>query len=517
MKKLMVAFLTVALLMSVAACGSSQESGDKHSSGDQSQSGQTSQQSGDGKGKPVLKVLGFNAGFDPNKDIMASAIEEATGYKVEYFMLPAENADEKLNIELSSGNSYDILKLSTSQYFKLVGQGALLALDDLLQAHGPDIKKGIHDTSWKAVQYDGKTYAVPMRKEYVKDVMESIIVRQDILDELKIPLPTTLDEFYTALKTIKAKKPGMIPFTGPMADSGTGGTAWRLSPTISSAFGIYTEWQDIGGELVPMIKNSNMKAQLEFMNKLYKENLIDADWPINTSAIVIEKFTSGKAVMAMTDRNAAAQQIIPMLVKNIPTATAGHILPLIGHNGEQGAKVEDKILYYTAIPKSSKHAEDAVKYLNAKMVPEKFTYLTLGVEGKHFKRENNEYIPIMPIFNEERFWSYWYLNSIDEENYPSMWLARVRKSPEMWDIFEKVSLKCADIGKADPLGYMPPNADVAKYAQSLNKMCNDYYLKVIAGAESADTLKSFQAQWDAAGGKAMTEEVNKWYKEFYKK
>ena len=72
--------------------------------------------------KTVLQVLGYNASFDPNADPIAKEIEEVTGYKVEYYMLPAENADEKLNVELSSGSNYDILMLLSSQYHKLVGQ-----------------------------------------------------------------------------------------------------------------------------------------------------------------------------------------------------------------------------------------------------------------------------------------------------------------------------------------------------------------------------------------------------------
>lgn len=514
MKKKMLAILlaATAVLSTAAGC-----SGGQSSKGGGGVAGSGASVSGSNTGdKPTLKVLGYNAGFDPNKDIMASDIEKATGYHVEYSMLPAENADEKLNIALSSGNSYDIVKLTASQYFELAEQGALLQLDDLIDKDGPNIKNAVHDKSWKAVKYNGKTYALPMRKEYVQDVMEFIIVRQDILDELKIPLPTTLDQFYSALKTIKEKKPGMIPFTGPAADSGTGANSWRLSPTVSSAFGICTDWQEVNGQLLPMIKNPNMKNELTFMNKLYNEGLIDRDWPVNTNTTVNEKFTSGKAVMAMTDRNVATQTL-PLLKKNVPNAKVGYVLPLTGGNGEQGAKVDDKILYYTAIPKSSKHAEDAMKFLNAKQEPKNFQFLTLGTEGKDFKKEDGQYIPIMPAFNQERFWSYWYLNTINETNYPNMWMARVRKSTDMWDIFEKVSLKCKEIAKPDPLGYMPPSQDVAKYTQTLDKMCDDFYLKVIAGAEPVDKLGEFQAQWDSAGGQAMTESVNKWYTDFYGK
>lgn len=62
--------------------------------------------------KPVLKYLGYNVSFDPNTDLMAGIYEETTGYKVEYNVLPAENADEKLLMDVSSGADYDVMQVS---------------------------------------------------------------------------------------------------------------------------------------------------------------------------------------------------------------------------------------------------------------------------------------------------------------------------------------------------------------------------------------------------------------------
>lgn len=473
--------------------------------------------------KPTLKMLGFNAAFDPNADLNAREIEKTTGYQVEYFMLPAENANEKLNIELASGTNYDIIKLNSTQYFQLVGRGALMPLDDLLSKYGQDLLATVDETSWKACQYNGQTYALPMRKEYTQDIMHFIIYRKDILDELGLSRPQTLEDLYACLKTIKERKPDMIPLTGPIADKGSGSTEWVLSPTICSAFGIYTDWQDVNGELLPMLKNPGMKEQLTFMRKLYSEGLIDADWAINTSAVVQEKFASGKAVMAVCDRN-IAMELTPVTKENNPAAVIDYVLPLIGPNGEQGGKSEERIIYYSCIPKTSKNAEHAMNFMNLKAKWDNFLYLTLGVEGVHFTRKENpnnpsgyDWLPIMPIFAEERTNSYWYLNTIDETNYPDMWLARVRKSPAMWEPFEKVAIASRDISKADPIGYMPPSAQMAKNNQVLVQMANDFYLKVLTGTQPVDSYEAFLSEWDAAGGAAVTEEVNAWYKEFYGK
>lgn len=524
MKRTLIPILTI-IILTAMLLGCTQQMGGKTSVTPEAGSGAentTVQPEMVSDEKPVLRVLGQNVGFDPNKDIMNQEITKVTGYTVEYFTLPAENADEKLNIELSSGTSYDIVKMTQSQYYRLVGQGALLPLDELLDKYGPDIKAGVMESTWEAAKYNGQIYTFPMRKEYTKDVINSIAVREDILEEFNLSVPTTIDEFYDALKIIKQNKPGLIALTGPFGEglASPGTSNWKLSPTICSAFGIYNEWQEIDGQLVPMIKHPRMKECLEFMHQLYEEELIDADWPINTTAIINEKFTSGKAVMTLEERGNSAK-IIPSLLENFPDAKVGHILPLIGRNGERGQNVEDRILYYSTIPKSAKNPVHATIFLNEKMKPENFTRLVIGEEGVHYTVTGLSgpagYEPIMPKFTDERSNANWYINTINEYKYPDMWTMRNKKSQYLWEIFEAVSLNCKDIGKPDPIGYMPPSSNVSKYIQTLNKLTNDYYLKIIAGAESLDKYEEFLAQWDASGGTVVTDDINSWYKEYYNK
>ena len=227
--------------------------------------------------KPVLRILGYNASFDPNADPIAKEIEDTTGYHVEYFMLPAENADEKLNVELSSSSNYDIVMLLASQYHKLVGQGALLPLDDLIEEYGGNIKAAIQPETWKSCQLNGVTYALPYRKEYTKDVTDFIMVRKDLLDAINVPIPTTLQEFYDALVAVKAAYPDMIPFTGPGSTEAMAGSSGTISPTINSAFGIYTNWQEVDGRLVNVVEQPRLKEDLDFLRKLYSEGLIRKD------------------------------------------------------------------------------------------------------------------------------------------------------------------------------------------------------------------------------------------------
>src|SRR5690606_9352411 len=79
----------------------------------------TNQESNGEETKPTLKILGsFAPNIDPAKDPMIDEIEQTTGYQVEYYMLPQDKPDEKLNIEVASGTDKDILTLTASQFYK---------------------------------------------------------------------------------------------------------------------------------------------------------------------------------------------------------------------------------------------------------------------------------------------------------------------------------------------------------------------------------------------------------------
>lgn len=456
-------------------------------------------QAGQEEAKPTLKLLGFNVGFDPNKEELAKEIEERTGYHLEYFLLPKDKPEEKLNIEIASGADYDILTLTPSQFYTLVAQGALQPIDELVDKHGDNMKKAISPASWELGKYNGKLYAVPQKNERA-NITTTILVRQDIMDELGLKMPETLDEFYTTLKTIKEKKPDMIPLTGHS----------MVLRTLYSAFGLYTDWTDIDGQLVPRIKQPQMKEYVAFMKKLYTEGLLDKDWSVNKSAQAQEKFVGGKAVMIQGSWNDASN-MAPALAKNIPGFKLGYMNPLKGSDGQAGIQDEDKLLYVHAIPKSSKKAEHAIKFMNDKLQFDKFTYFTLGEKDVTFKEENGAYSPIMPVFTERRGNAYWFLNGIHEKEYAEMWLARLRRTPALFEAFNAINKDFAKYAKKNPVAFMPPIEAVGKNLQSLNQMEIDYFLKVLLGGEQLDGFDNFLKQWDASGGADMVKAINDWY------
>ncbi|WP_438349306.1 extracellular solute-binding protein [Paenibacillus sp. FA6] len=492
-KRLSIGIIFVLITAMLTACGSGSNSGNSNPAA--GNNGASADQT-----KPVLKQLGFQRNFDPNKDPVAAFLEEKTGYKVKYETLPLENPDDKLNILMANNEPYDIVKLSGTQYNRLAVQGALEPLNTLLEEHGQDLLKATPSEFFENAKVDGQIYGIP-EKHPRGFVGSALAINQNLLDELNMQVPTTIDEFYALLVAIKEKK-GIVPLTGFES----------VIPEISGAFGVVTSFDEQDGKLIHRLEGPGMKEYLAFMNKLYKEGLMDPEWPVNKTETIQQKFTTGKAGI-MTYGWGLAAPVTEALKKNDPDAEITLITSLKGEDGEIGNWVQGGgVSWYIAIPKSSKNKEEAMKYMNMKVEPELFKEMAIGVEGVHYSNDSEgNMLPILPAFNTDRGNSDWFMTSTDAAAFEDLWLLRVRKDPILHATFDEIQEKQIPISRSDPTLLAPPLPVVANNLQLLNKLENDYIIKVIAGAESLDDYNKFVTNWKSQGGAEVMDELTTWY------
>ncbi|MEC0227247.1 type 2 periplasmic-binding domain-containing protein [Paenibacillus alba] len=456
--------------------------------------------------KPEFKALLQYGRFDPNTEVVAKFLNEKTGYKVTYDMLPVENPDDKLNLLMANKEQYAFMLLTGLQYSKLASSGALEPIDELVNKYGTNMKSVISQNSWNGAKLNGKIYGIPQTGSGTV-VSSSLIVRQDWMDELGLKAPTTRDELYMVMKTIKEKK-NVMALSGGKSP---------LLPEIMPTFGLTmvqstltTGWQDVSGKLVNAVENPNMKTYLAFMKKLYSEKLIDQEWSLNQPNKVIENFTSGKtAIISNGYFNAPIVQTA--LVKNTPNAKVASLPYLKGDDGKVQVMASAGINYYVGIPKWADKKEDIIKYLDLKLDKEIHKEASIGKEGVHHKVENGNYFPILPIFNDQYNNASSFLTGVDEKNYPIYWQARVRKDPILTEAFNKNQEAAKGNTVVDPLAFAPPLEAIGKNSLKLQKLMEDTFLKYITGAEPLENYDKFLAQWKADGGDDMTKAANEWY------
>lgn len=454
---------------------------------------------GGAQAQPVLSHMGNWDAFDPNSEGMHQVIEEATGYQVEYTMLPVENANEVLSLRVSSPGAYDSLKMNVQQFNILTGQNALIPLDDLLHEHGQRIIEVIGDQAWEAAKVNGEIYGVP---EVVSapNVNHVILARKDILDELDLEVPQTVDDFRHVLQTIREEK-NMLPLA--MAEHNV-----TLS-VIASGFGIYTPWIEQEGELINQVQHPRMPEYLEFMASLYADNLIDQDFPVNQTQQVQERFASGRAAM-MPFAWWQAPAVLAALEENVPGSDWVVIPPLMDEGGNRGIQIDGGVSWFIGIPRGARHAEDVVKWWNAKLEFENHRHIALGEEGVHYYEEDGAFFPILPQFEDERDKASWYLTGVDEEWYPQYWAARVRKNHYMSAVYDDMQ-EFREWGVIDPMAWAPALPTVARYTQSLGVLMQDTFINYIAGAEDLDDYDMFLQQWEMSGGLESVAEANEWF------
>ena len=226
MKKHILLCLMLAISLTIIGCGSSSSNPPATAPADNG-SGEEVKQNDD-KEQQITMLLQYGL-FDPKTEFVNQLIKEKTGYDVQYEMLPAENADEKLNLLVANKEKLDVMKLNSAQFYNLATAGALEPIDDLLAAHGSHIMNAIKPESWGSATINNQKFAVPETGAGVS-IGEELVVRQDWLDELGLSIPTNTDELYNVLKTIKEEK-NITPLTGSK-DS--------LYGDIAAAFGVYT-------------------------------------------------------------------------------------------------------------------------------------------------------------------------------------------------------------------------------------------------------------------------------------
>ncbi len=468
-----------------------------------------------GPGNVTLKRLGYNAGFDVNTCYMVPLYEESTGYKVEYYALPAQDADEKLLMEIASGKDYDIVNLSVDQWRTLVANGALMPLNDLLEEYGKDILDGNSQEVWSALSdEDGNIYGVPYMYPYDTEVSNFMIIRMDLLRNAGIEeVPTTIDGFYNMLVALKKFYGNdYIILAGPYVNAANGANSLVFPQVISSAFGISNDWMvDEDGKVIYMTEHENFEKMVSFLSKCASEGLFDPDWAANTTASVTEKFASGRAIIACADRN-LAQSCIPTLMTtyNLDEDDFGFVAPLEGENGVCTYLESLSFAKISAIPKKSKNASDAINWINLKIKDQLF--LNIGVEGVHFTYdEEGQISPINPIFADERGNSFYYLDATNAEEFKFEWPSRVRKSAAQWLAFYDVTIKTneerPEIFVKNPFALMPASENYAKFNTTLLNSVNDFVLQVMAGTRSTSDIARYQKDWTNNGGEKVRAEL----------
>ncbi len=201
--------------------------------------------------------------------------EEKTNIKLEWeFSIGStEENQQKLQLKLISGNYPDIFlhtPMDRNLLMNSAKEGIFIALNDLIDTQTVHLKKLFEDkpaikNGYKAT--DGNIYGLGYVTEYYHGTAPyKLWIYQPWLDQLKLPMPKTTEEFYTTLKAFKDNNLG-IPLL-----------AWNYQ-TMVTPF-IYYDGTNtmVNNDKVDFVGDKEeFREALRYMKRLYVEELVPKD------------------------------------------------------------------------------------------------------------------------------------------------------------------------------------------------------------------------------------------------
>ena len=151
-----------------------------------------------------------------NFEQLVAPFSEESGIEVEVVAIPWDSIDEKLTTSVASGSGPDVLQIGLSKLRTFADAGALLPLDDELEAYpGLDPANFPAGVSGDATAVNGQIVSVP----WVSDT-RVLFTRTDILAENGIDAPpATWDELRADAKTLAGRGSGQYGYYIPQWDA----------------------------------------------------------------------------------------------------------------------------------------------------------------------------------------------------------------------------------------------------------------------------------------------------------
>lgn len=273
-----------------------------------------------------------------------SELTKRTGVTLQTIDVPLSDYNQKRGVMISAGNApFIIPKTYHPAETEFVTGGAIIPVSDyldLMPNYTDKVKKWSLEPNIDTYrQSDGKYYLLPgLHQQAWQDY--TFVVRTDVLQALSIPTPKTWDDVYAMLKEIKKAYPKSYPLSDRFNQAPPSQPGGNLLNLAAQAWGTYggwgyqpSFWDAKAGKFVFPGAMDEYRQMLEFLNKLFREGLLDPESFTQTDDRARQKFANGDSFMASTNAQYIVLQYRADLAKTNPKATVAKIPVPIGPTG----------------------------------------------------------------------------------------------------------------------------------------------------------------------------------------
>ena len=480
----------------------------------------------------MMEKLGERYGETYNTNRWTDILSRCLNIEVKYDWWTHDNDySTKLRLTAADQDLPDVFVVTDqSDVAQLAEAGQIIPLNDLIENEAlPEVKdRWFADggLTLSMVTIDGQIYGYPQTLSHTDDAAY-VFIRSDWMEELGISFPETIEDVwdicYKFVESGKAKY-GLHMETGDNA-------MWDYLCGVCEAYYAYPESWIVTeeGKLAYGPTQPNMKKALAQLQKMFKDGLIDPEFATKTATVAYENVINGNIGVClgphwfMTDI---------MSLYELQPGVTWYALPI--HDSE-GKIVPEAIRTnnrgFVCVNAKCKNPEIAFKMINLYHYAAYYSNdpTWWGYEESNSRVFAPVYSTVKPTDNLETYRNLKecfaagndtsllrnkavaYYGNITSDDYKKAWSWN-----QMFGTWEYTPMEVleylSDNGLLFYNAYVgAPSITYQDYWSTLQDLTKQMIIKIIMGADVDSTFDSYVEQWNATGGKTITEEANAWY------
>ena len=338
-----------------------------------------------------------------NETEFGKALVEQTGIRVEFQHPTAGSSSDSFNLMIASGEYPDIIENSWANFglSKSISDGVAIPLNEVVEKVSPNFKKLLEEHSEikrDITTNDGDIAMYPFyRGDDLLCTYVGAMVREDILDELGMELPETIDEWEAMLRAFKGKVE--VPCYVDLTPSKMRGVDMFLG-----AYNVDSDLYVDNGKVKFGPCEDGFRQWVEKMIAWYNEGLIEKDFANIDSKRVTSLVVGGQmgAVMGYCGSNFGTW--LPTLKEKNPEAKLVPVKYPVMNKGDrpQFGHKEPRVLGIGAVISTQcKNPEIAARLLDFGYSEKGHMLYNFGIEGESYKMKDNVPTYTSKILNSE--------------------------------------------------------------------------------------------------------------------
>ncbi|WP_066195641.1 MULTISPECIES: extracellular solute-binding protein [Gracilibacillus] len=339
----------------------------------------------------TLEIMGKRSAIQPEWSEMGffHEIEDLMNISFEYKTSTGDDFEQNKQLSFASLDLPDVYygaELTAGEEVDYGSQGLLIPLEGLIEDYAPNLKKLLDenpDLRASITTPDGHIYALPGIDQSPTSKTPILWMNGPWLETLEMDKPATMEDFYEMLKAFKEEDPGnvgeVIPITATDLEELRQGLFANFG--IVQEEGIFEENETVDYAWV----QDEYKEYLQFVNKLYEEQLLDNEIVSHTWEQFVAKgertgiFTTWPIVMVGFED--------PQEALNYPI-----LPPMTSSTNDEKLTISNSEIYRgrVAITSENEYPEATMRWIDY-LYSEDGTYLSrLGIEGETYEWNDDD-------------------------------------------------------------------------------------------------------------------------------